>query len=116
MSSTSNTFCCIVFAFICFSEYVKVPREKKLGITAYAHIIITAYAHTIIKFAWLRNIFSDFQERLCFMNLAIYFRNYLKQEVETAVVHFIVLSKLVPRENEENHDILFCSWLNKYAC
>lgn len=101
-------FCCIVFAFICFLEYEKVLRDKKMG--------ITAYAHTINKFAWLRNICSDIQERFCSMNLAIYLLNNLRQEFETIVVYFIVLSKHVPRENEENHDILFCSWLNKYAC
>jgi len=41
------------------------------------------------------------------MYLAIYLLNNLRQEVETVVVHFVVLSKHVPRENEENHDILF---------
>jgi len=28
-------------------------------------------------------------------------------KVESIVFHFVVLSKLVPRENDENHDILF---------
>jgi hypothetical protein len=83
-------------------------KKKKLG--------ITAYAHTIIKFAWLRKLCSDFQERFCSMNLAIYLLNHLRQEFETIVVYFIVLSKHVPTKNEENHEILFCSWLNKYAC
>ena len=64
-------------------------------------------SHLRVKFVWLRKIFSDFQERFCSMYLAIYLLNNLRQEVETVVVHFVVLSKHVPRENEENHDILF---------
>jgi len=43
------------------------------------------------------------------MNLAIYLFNYLRLGVESIVVYLIVLSKHVPRENEENHDIRFCS-------
>jgi hypothetical protein len=77
---------------------------------------IPAYAHIISKISWLRQNFSDFQERFYSMNLAIYLLNYLRLGVVSIAVHFNVLSKHVSRENEENHDILFCSWLNKYVC
>ena len=65
MSSTSNTSRCIVFAFICSSEYEKVPRGKKKNGNYY---LCGDRGSSVVKALCYKSKASWFDSRRCQWN------------------------------------------------